>query len=44
MDVFQSERLSGHLNRSSWPGLPRPSTSFSDASKNVDTRHKAGMT
>src|SRR3954453_23556520 len=26
----------------SWPGLSRPSTFFSAASKNVDARHKAG--
>ena len=26
----------------SWPGLSRPSTLFSAASKDVDARHKAG--
>src|SRR3954454_25375613 len=38
--LFEISRRPGR--GSSWPGLSRPSTCFGAASKDVDTRHKAG--
>ncbi|HEX7919441.1 MAG TPA: hypothetical protein VF583_00690, partial [Bradyrhizobium sp.] len=37
-----AKSLALRLPRSSWPGLSRPSTSFSRGNQDVDARHKAG--